>query len=80
MKKRKRERESKKKKKLHGIWLMRGLPSRGYNLMVDLLIYKPFNPFTPPIPPELHRNPLSLLDFALMPVSIRFGKYSPPNP
>lgn len=59
---------------------MRGLPSRGYNLMVDLLIYKPFNPFTPPIPPELHRNPLSLLDFALMPVSIRFGKYSPPNP
>lgn len=34
--------EEKKKKKLHGIWLMRGLLSRGYNLMVDLLIYKPF--------------------------------------
>lgn len=37
-------------KKLHGIWLMRGLLSRGYNLMVDLLIYKPFNPFTLPTP------------------------------
>lgn len=30
-------------KKLHGIWLMRGLLSRGCNLMVDLLIYKPFS-------------------------------------
>lgn len=27
---------------------MRGLLSRGYNLMVDLLIYKPFNAFTVP--------------------------------
>lgn len=32
--------------KNHGIWLMRGLLSRGYNLMVDLLIYKRFNSFT----------------------------------
>lgn len=46
-----KKRESEEKKKLHGIWLMRGLLSRGYNLMVDLLIYKPFNPFTLPTPP-----------------------------
>lgn len=46
----KKERPKRERKKLHGIWLMRGLLSRGYNLMVDLLIYKPFNPFTPPTP------------------------------
>lgn len=45
-----RQKKEKKKKdrlwgekKLHGIWLMRGLLSRGYNLMADLLIYKPFS-------------------------------------
>lgn len=40
-KKKRRDGVGKKKEKLHGIWLMRGLLSRGYNLMVDLLIYKP---------------------------------------
>lgn len=54
----KRERGGKKKKL--GIWLMRGLLSRGCNLMVDLLIYKPFNSFTLPTPPPSIPTPSSI--------------------
>lgn len=53
---------------------MRGLLSRGYNLMVDLLIYKPFYSFTPPTPTALCINSPSLSNFCLMPLPIRYGK------
>lgn len=41
------------------MWLMRGLLSRGYNLMVDLLIYKPFNPFALQAPQLGVETPIS---------------------
>lgn len=41
---------------------------RGSNLMVDLLIYKPFNPFTLPTPDSVWKAPVSSTP---MPPSIR---------